>query len=231
MPDPAFFDFVVNLVKLGGLGVGALIFVLAFLILFRNQAASADMARLRLSFLRWGFAFAVVALASSTATDLAATLRPASHVRLGVTISPDFAEAKLPPPQLYLMPAGTPLQPNTATDIKGDATLSIQVRGIVESVKGLSQSSETLLATNRQLTDALDKSSQVVEQAKSGPTPTPAASATLSQIPVLKQQELMQMKAAQSNIAAGLSTGDFKAAASNSVALNRLAVAAPGLRK
>src|SRR5437899_3063238 len=165
MPDPGFFTFVVNLVKLGGLGVGALIFVMVFLILFRNQAAAEGTARLRTSFLRWGAVFAILALVASSATELSQSLRPSSKIRLGVTISPDFAEAKLPPPQLILMPSGTTLQPNTSTEIQGDSTLNIQVRGIVESVKGLAQSSQTLLATNQTLTAALDQSSQAVHQA------------------------------------------------------------------
>ena len=66
MPDPGFFTFVVNLVKLGGLGVGALIFVMVFLILLRNQPADERTAKLRTGFLQWGAVFAILALVASS---------------------------------------------------------------------------------------------------------------------------------------------------------------------
>ena len=231
MPDPNFFNFVINLVKLGGLGVGALIFVMAFLILFRNQAASTDMAAFRLSFLRWGFAFAVLALVASSATDLVTALRPSSSVKLGVTISPDFAEAKLPQPEIYLMPAGTLVKPNTPVDLQGSETLSIQVHGIVASVQGLAQSSETLLATNQKLTDAIDKSSQLVQDAAVSGAPPQAKVEALAQMPVLRTDELARIRTAQAQISTGLSTGNFAAAARNSTALHAITASSQGLNK
>jgi hypothetical protein len=231
MPDSAFFDFVVNLVKLGGLGVGALIFVMAFLILFRNQAATPGMEKLRLSFLRFGFAFAALALTTSVVTQLVTSSRPSGKIRLGVTISPDFGEAKLPPPVLLLMPGGTPINPNTATEISSDTTLAIQVRGIVESVKGLESSSQTLLATNQKLTEAIDKSSQVVHEVSAANPPASTAAAAMTQIPVLSKVELANIKVTQNQISTGLAAGRFKEAAIASTALHSMTANARGLDK
>jgi len=125
MPDQGFLDFVVNLVKLGGLGIGALIFVLVFLILFRNQPADAQTAKLRVRFLTWGASFAVVALAASTATTLLQGRSSApSTYRLGITLSPSFEEAQLPSPDIVLMPAGKHLKPDEAVEVTSDATLA-----------------------------------------------------------------------------------------------------------
>jgi hypothetical protein len=212
MPQQGFLDFVVNLVKLGGLGLGALIFVLVFIILFRNQKADAANARLRSQFLRWGAGFAILALITSTVTTvIQSRSNPAKPVLLGVTISPDFGEAKLPPPELFLMPAGTPVKPNGQVTIDHDATLSIQVRGIVQGVQALNQSSERLLQANQTLTAALTPPAPVAGQ----PTPPVAP-------PAISAPEIASLKAAQETVRSSLAAGDFKAAAANSVKMQSI---------
>ena len=213
MPQQGFLDFVVNLVKLGGLGVGALIFVMVFIILFRNQKADAANARLRSQFLSWGAGFAVLALITSTVTTLVqARANPAKPVLLGVTISPDFGEAKLPPPELFLMPAGTPVKPNGQVTIDHDATLAIQVKGIVQGVQALNQSSEQLLQANQTLTAALAPPAPVAGQ------PTPPAAVP----PAISAPEIASLKAAQETVRSSLAAGDFKAAAANSVKMQSI---------
>ena len=207
MPDASFFNFVVELVKLGGLGIGALIFVLVFIILFRNQAPDPATAKLRSQFLLLGSSFALVALVASTATSL---LRPAvaaaapAKFKLGITLSPDFGEAKLPNPEFRLMPAGVPVLEGQAVEIGSDSTLDIKVRGIVSSVQALSKSSENLLQTNQQLTQAVEAAIRPTPPGASAPAPI-----TLPQI--------QQLKNSQEEIRRNIVTGDFNAAAISSL--------------
>jgi len=220
VPDASFFNFVVELVKLGGLGIGALIFVLVFIILFRNQPADAATARLRSQFLIWGGSFALIALIVSTATSL---LRPAAAApakfKLGITLSPDFSEAKLPSPQFRLMPSGVAVQEGQAVEIGSDSTLDIKVKGIVASVQALSKSSENLLQTNQQLTQAVEAA---IKPTPAGGTSAPAPM-TLPQIQELKnsQEETRKRIVAGDFHAAAISSLKTRDFAKSAIRLNR----------
>jgi hypothetical protein len=218
MPNQGFLDFVVNLVKLGGLGLGALIFVLVFIILFRNQPADRETAKLRVRFLAWGSSFAIVALAATTVTSLFQNRSgPASTYRLGVTLSPSFEDAQLPSPDLILMPAGKRIKPDEAVDMVGDATLAIQVRGIVQNVNALKNSSTEMLKTNETLTAALQKSAtDASAPVVSGGPPVPVKAAPIS------VTELRNIAQAQSVIKSSLARGDFRSAAANSAKMRIL---------
>jgi hypothetical protein len=218
MPNQGFFDFVVNLVKLGGLGLGALIFVLVFIILFRNQPADRDTAKLRGGFLAWGSSFAIVALAASTVTSLAQNRAgPTSTYRLGVTLSPSFEDAQLPSPDLILMPAGKRIKPDEAVELASDATLAIQVRGIVQSVNALKNSSTEILKTNQTLTAALQKSATEASTPPSSGAPAVAVMAA-----PISVMELKNIQQTQSVIGSSLARGDFRSAATNSAKMRAM---------
>jgi len=218
VPDASFLNFVVELVKLGGLGIGALIFVLVFIILFRNQPADAATARLRSQFLIWGGSFALIALIVSTATSL---LRPAeaapAKFRLGITLSPDFSEAKLPNPEFRLMPSGVKVQEGQPIEIGADSTLDIKVRGIVSSVQALSKSSENLLQTNQQLTQAVEAAIK-------------PASAGTSAAPPITLPQIQELKNSQEETHKKIIAGDFNAAAISSLKTRNFARSAIRLK-
>ena len=217
MPNNEFLDFVVNLVKLGGLGVGALIFVLVFIILFKNDQTTPAGSDLRKKYLIFGSLFAVVALLATTATDVFVASRKPGSVKLGVTIAPDFDEARLPPPKLRILPAGTIVTPDGSVTLTGDSTLTIQIKGLVDSVKYLSESSKKLLETNQTLTTAIEKSSRAAEILTDAPQKTrPEISAAASAIPTLDPADIEKLRASQILLRGQLDKGDFAGVARSS---------------
>src|SRR5512138_1060644 len=87
-------DFVLNAVQLGALGFGAVLFVMVFLILIRNQAPpDPSTARLRTAFLYMGTAAFLVACAVQLIT-LYATPKPTGAYRMSVAFAPELDVAK-----------------------------------------------------------------------------------------------------------------------------------------
>ena len=220
-----FFDTVVKLVQLGGLGVGALIFLFVFILLFRNQPVDAPTAHLRGRFLYLGTAFAVLALAASLLQVV--LVRPAATAgSLVVTYSPKLRSAGLPTPDMVLLGSGTP-QPvaeDAQIAITSGATLKISADDLIDQarkVKSAQEIAKTLVAANT-VTSA------------PAPTPAPDIAASPSPLPTVAApdvsiRDLRQLKQLQTSTATSLARGDFVAAERTSRQLRvRIEAVAPG---
>src|SRR5437899_11761965 len=97
-------DFVIKAIQLGFLGFGALLFVMVFIILFRNQPADAKTARLRSTFLWLGFASFVLAGIAQLATPILAPKPAAGPYEVAVAFSPKLSAAQLPEPTMTVLP-------------------------------------------------------------------------------------------------------------------------------
>ena len=218
-----FFDTVVKLVQLGGLGVGALIFLFVFILLFRNQPVDAPTAVLRGRFLYLGTAFAVLALAASLLQLV--LVRPAATAgSLVVTYSPKLRSAGLPTPDMVLLGSGTPqsVVEDAQIAITSGATLKISADDLIDQarkVKSAQAIAETLVAANT---------------VASAAAPTPATAPTPGAVPTavtpdVSTRDLHQLKQLQTSAATSLARGDFVAAERASSQLRiRIEAVAPG---
>jgi len=152
-------DFVLKAVQLGFLGFGAALFVMVFIILFRNQKpADASTAKLRMRFLTFGVAAFAFAGISQLVAPLIAPA-PSRAYKLSVTFAPQLDVNKLPEPSMIVLPANVKIAQNAPFDVKQDATLAIGIDGILQQVRSLKNTTDALSASNQEL------SSQVVKAA------------------------------------------------------------------
>lgn len=162
MDNASIFGFALDAVRLGFLGFGALLFVLVFLILIRNQpAADAGTTQLRHRFLTWGvMSFVFAGLASLIEPFVN---QPTGTHRLSVTFSPNFSAANLPEPSMVLLPDQTPIGQNEPFSIREDGTVKVSIDQIIAHARGLSETAENLVAANETLTKRLMESGATLE--------------------------------------------------------------------
>lgn len=201
------FETVVKLVQLGGLGVGALIFLFVFILLLQGKPVDPASARLRSRFLTIGTIFAVVALGASL-LQLLIVPDPVGAARMTVTFSPSFATENLPAPAMRLIDAGVPrpISEDSPFDIASTATLKISVDELLKSAKSLQQvkaTAQTLLESNKALTSALAAPSVAAA------APSATESATVKLIP---PEVLFKLNRAQTSIGDSLRSGDYAGA-------------------
>jgi len=217
-----FLDTIVELAKIGGLGIGALIFLLVFILLLRNQPVDAETARLRSRFLYLGIAFAVLALGVTL-------LQPGPKTSVGtlvVTYSPKLGSAGLPTPDMILIDDATPraVEADRGLMVGGNATLKISADELIAQARKVESAqaiAKTLVAAN-----AVTAAAPVRVPGATGATTEPAAIPPV----VVSSGELGRIKALQNSAAISLSRGDFVAAERTSVTLQaRLSRVAPGV--
>src|SRR6187402_1172789 len=103
--DSGLFETVVKLVNLGFAGVGVVVLLLVFIILFQGKPADSGARKLHNRFLTWGMAFAFFCGALSVATPLLAPkpeAGPAKPAELLLSFSPRFETEGLTNPSITL---------------------------------------------------------------------------------------------------------------------------------
>ena len=154
-----FLNFALAVVKIGGVGLGALVFVMAFIILLRNQSAADDgIKAFRTRFLTLGFSFAVLSLAAWLAQPVIERAFPASagkrpH-RVTIDVSPDLEVQKLPPLVMRLDPANAPITAGKTFELNENAVINIKTDRLIEEARALRQTAEKVVASNRELLNA-----------------------------------------------------------------------------
>jgi hypothetical protein len=201
-------NFVLQAVQLGALGFGAVLFVLVFLIIIRNQpAADPGIATLRRWFLTLGVAAFIFAGGMQLVT-LFFGPKPAGAYKVSVVFAPDPATNALPEPAMRILPVNTTIMRNTPFTVDRDMTLSIGVDEIVQKTRNLTQTAQALTTVNETL------SAQAAKVVESGPQAA------------LAPAEIRQLDALNDRVQRGLTTGDFRAAAASSLALKNAAMTA-----
>lgn len=210
-----FFGTVVKLVQLGGLGVGALIFLFVFILLFRNQPVDAATAALRSRFLTTGVVFAIIALGASL-LQLVFTPKVNAASRMMVTFSPSFSSEHLPAPAMLLSDTGAvrQIEADNSFDVAANATLKISVDDLINAARSVQQikaTAQTLLESNKALTSAL-----------TAPAATPGSGDEVKPglvagpVKLIAPEILVKLNTAQASIARSLRTGDYAGAATAS---------------
>ena len=211
-----FLGTVVKLVQLGGLGVGALIFLFVFILLFRNQRVHAATAALSSRFLTTGVVFAIIALGASL-SQLVFTPTVNAASRMMVTFSPSFSSEHLPAPAMLLSDTGAVRQIETdnSFDAAANATLKISVDDLINATRSVQQikaTTQTLLEPNKAMTSALMSPAAAIPGA--GDVIKPGLVA--GPVELIAPEILFKLNTAQASIAKSLLTGDYAGAATAS---------------
>jgi hypothetical protein len=148
-------DFVIKLVQFGFIGLAALLFVLCFLILWRNQQADAGMAKFRMAFLGVGFLSVVL----SAGVQILPT-----RAKTSVTFSTDFAQAGLPTPPIRLLPGGKAVSADTEFTLPSSTSIFIQTGGLVANSKSLQSTTQQLAQATAKLATSEPASAPQAQQ-------------------------------------------------------------------
>jgi hypothetical protein len=189
-------EFVIKAVQLGFLGFGALVFVMVFVILIRNEKPDASTARLRSRFLTIGFIAFLFAGAVQLVTPFVTPKPVVGTYKVSVAFSPKLSTAQLPEPTMMVLPMNTPVTQDKPFSLAQDAVLTVQIDDIIKQAQGLKATAQALSAANTQLNEQLEKS------AAAAPAVAPIAPADAARLKLLSE-----------NVRANLANGDFAAAA------------------
>lgn len=203
--DQGFYDTLVTLAKIGAAGVGIAIFLMVFIMIIRGQPVDPATARLRQSFLIWGFAFAVVVGLFTVVPPL--LQKPGGPVEMRLSFSPDMKNAGLTPPET-LLPDGKEIPAEEAFSLPPSAlpqVLTVKVDRTIDEVKNLRQAKADLQQTTNTLAAAVasvtDQRDSLAKEIAPSPAAAPAA-ATLNQ----QSQKTDNLQAQVQN---SIKAGDF----------------------
>lgn len=169
------FNIIVDLVKLGNLGVGVAIFVLGFMLVRQTAPVDPETSKLRRHFLWIGGAYAFLAALMT----LAPLLIKGSAISTRLAFSPDFETQKLQPPKVRL-PDGTVAQHDAKFDLQpseGTQVVTVAMDGTLDQVRNLRQASANLTSTVAKVTkqrDALATKAAAITQTSESQPKTPA---------------------------------------------------------
>jgi hypothetical protein len=142
------FDTIVRLVNVGFAGVGVVVLLLVFIILFQGKPADAGARKLHNRFLTWGMSFAVFCGVLSVIAPLLAPrpqAAPGKPVEMLLSFSPRFETEGLTNPRITL-PDGTIVAPGAIFAAQGGQLL-VSVDEALQDVSKLRETAVTLAET------------------------------------------------------------------------------------
>lgn len=158
------FSTLVDLAKLGAIGVGVAIALLVAVLIFRLKSIDEGTAKLLNNFMKWGFGLAAVfAIIGLVPTFF----RPAGSVPMRIAFSPDFATQGLSPPRIEL-PDGTTVQPGQKFALESSLTpqvLNVVADKTLADVRNLRQATATLTASVETIKAQRDTLAKAIEPA------------------------------------------------------------------
>lgn len=205
------FTTLVDLAKLGAIGVGVAIALLVAVLIFRLKSIDRGTAKLLDSFMKWGFGLAVVFAVLGLVPTF---FQPAGEVPMRIAFSPDFATQGLSPPRIEL-PDGTPVQPGQKFALVSSLTpqvVNVVADKTLADVKNLRQATATLTASVETITAQRDALATTIE-------PAAAAETKL-------EESSVQTERLRSEVARSINLGDYQRANVLSSRLRNVVVAA-----
>jgi hypothetical protein len=199
----SFFTTIVDLAKLGNLGVGVAILLMGFMLAFQTKPVDSATAKLRGNFLKFGFAYAVF----TALIGLAPLLVHGGPLSERLAFSPDFDSEKLQPPIIRL-PDGTQaghdakfsLDPSADTQV-----VTIAMDATLDQVRNLRQASAVLTSAVTTVTKQRDS---LAAQAAAKPMSDTQSTPALQNL----QQSSNASNAIQTDFVRSLKVGDYKGA-------------------
>ena len=200
------FDTIVRLVNVGFAGVGVVVLLLVFIILFQGKPADSGARKLHNRFLTWGMAFAFFCGALSVVAPLlapkpqAAQSKPADML---LSFSPRFETEGLTVPSITL-PDGKVVTPGTRFEAQGGQVLV----SVDDALRDVSQLRQTALTLAETATAAQRQADSAVAALASSQGSAPSAPVAAAQLQAEEaSQESQEATVAISN---AIRTGDYQ---------------------
>ena len=174
------FDTIVKLVNVGFAGVGVVVLLLVFIILFQGKPADTGTRKLHNRFLTWGMSFAFFCGALSVAAPLLAPRPapgPAEPAELLLSFSPRFETEGLTNPSITL-PDGKVVAPGARFETQGGQVL-VSVDEALQDVAQLRQAAVTLAETASAAQRQADTAVAALASSQDSAPSAPVASAQL----------------------------------------------------
>lgn len=201
----------VDLAKLGAIGVGVAIALLVAILIFKLKTIDRATAKLLDNFMKLGFGLAVIfAILGLVPTFF----QPAGAVPIRIAFSPDFATQGLSPPRIEL-PDGTPVQPGQKFALESSLTpqvLNVVADKTLADVRNLRQATATLAASVEKISAQRDALATTIE-------PAPAVENTL-------EESSAQTEQLSTAVARSINLGHYQRANDLSRQLRNIVVAA-----
>lgn len=199
------FDTVVKLVNLGFAGVGVVVLLLVFIILFQGKPADAGARKLHNRFLTWGMAFAFFCGVLSVVAPLLAPrpqAAPGEPEAMLLSFSPRFETEGLTAPSITL-PDGRTVAPGASFPAEGGQIL-VSVDEALHDVAQLREAAVTLAETAAASQRQADVAVAALATAQGAPPPPIAAAQQRAQEASQESQE------ATAAITQAIRTGNYR---------------------
>ena len=209
--DKELLSTVIELARLGAVGIGAIVLLLAFVLLFRATSIDREKAKLINRFMTLGFVFG---LGAGVLGLVPLFFNPSGPVPVRLSFSPNFSSEGLSPPKIEA-PDGSPIQPGQKFALQPSLTAQVVTVGVddaLKDVRNLRQASTTLASTVETV-----KAQRDALAAKAAPDPTVAANLSATSAETKKLQDA---------VTESINVGDYSRANALSTRLNYSAVRA-----
>jgi hypothetical protein len=206
---------VLELARLGAVGIGAIVLLLAFFLLVRGRAFGAEKAKLISRFMTLGFIFGITAGVLGLVPLFVAKGGP---IPMRLNFAPDFADEKLTPPIIRL-PDGKLIQPDERVMLNPSSdtqVVTINVAKALQQVKSLADTAKSLTQSVANVTQQRDALANQVSSSSASPTAVG---------PQTVQSQGVQTQQLQTEVAKSIQSGDFARANAFSMQLHRSVVA------
>jgi hypothetical protein len=153
--DEKLLSTILELARLGAVGIGAIVLLLAFFMLARSQKVDPEKGKLISKFMTLGFVFAGAAGVLGLVPLFA---KPSGPVAVRLAFSPDFTTQGLSPPKVEL-PDGSSVQPDQKFALEPSLTAQVVTVGVdktLDEVRNLRQASAKLAETVQTVTQQRD---------------------------------------------------------------------------
>lgn len=204
--DAGLFDTIVKLVNLGFAGVGVVVLLLVFIILFRGKPADTGTRKLQNRFLTLGMAFAFFCGILSVAAPLLAPrpqAAPAKPAEMLLSFSPRFETEGLTKPSITL-PDGKVVDPGAIFEAESGQVL-VSIDEALQDVAQLREAAVTLAETAAAAQRQADSAVAALATSQDGPPPAPVVNA--QQQAQAASQESQEAAAA---ISQAVRTGNYR---------------------
>ena len=200
------FDTIVKLVNVGFAGVGVVVLLLVFIILFQGKPADAGARKLHNRFLTWGMSFAFFCGALSVAAPLLApqpAAGPDEPAELLLSFSPRFETEGLTNPSITL-PDGQVVAPGARFETQGGQVL-VSVDEALQDVAQLRQAAITLAETANAAQRQADSAVAALATSQDSPPAAPVVAAQAE-----AQEASQESQEATAAISQAIRTGNYE---------------------
>jgi hypothetical protein len=206
--DSGLFDTIVKLVNLGFAGVGVVVLLLVFIILFRGKPTDTGTRKLQNRFLTLGMAFAFFCGLLSVAAPLLAPrpqAAPAKPAEMLLSFSPRFETEGLTKPSITL-PDGKVVDPGATFQAESGQVL-VSIDEALQDVSQLREAAVTLAETAAAAQRQADTAVAALATTTQGGSPPPAPVATAQAQAQAASRESQEAAAA---ISQAVRTGNYR---------------------